>query len=222
MPDTSNSPNQASPLVIAIDGPAASGKSSVAKALAARHGIAYINSGAMYRAVTWSVLQAGIDPNDEEAVVSHLDDSPIDYTSRDGVAQFTIGGRDPGDDLKSAEVNELVSVVASHGEVRERLVAMQREFGKSGRIVMEGRDIGSVVFPDTPHKFYIDASEEVRRQRRQQEGFEDDLAKRDQMDSSRENSPLVVAPDATVVDSSNLSIDEVVDAIVAHMGDALS
>ena len=209
------------PLVVAIDGPAASGKSSVARALAAGHGLAYINSGAMYRAVTWSVLQAGIDPADQAAVLAHLDGAPIDYTNVDGVAQFTIGGKDPGDELKSAAVNDQVSTIASHSGVRERLVAQQRELGQTGRIVMEGRDIGSVVFPDTPHKFYIDASAEVRRERRQKEGFADDLSKRDKLDSSRKDSPLVIDPDATVIDSSALSIDQVVDTIVGHLGDAL-
>ena len=208
-------------LVIAIDGPAASGKSSVAKALAAKYGLSYINTGAMYRAVTWSALQAGIDPNDAASVVAHLDASPIDYTTHDGVASFSIGGRDPGVELKSAEVNQNVSLVASITGVRERLVAMQREFGKTGRIVMEGRDIGSVVFPDTPHKFYIDASEEVRRARREKEGFTDDLAKRDQMDSQREASPLVIADDAQVIDSSDLTIDGVVAAIAMLLGDVL-
>jgi cytidylate kinase len=215
-------PQAPAALVIAIDGPAASGKSSVARSLAARHGLAYINSGSMYRAVTWSVLRAGIDPADESAVIAHLDSSPISYSNRGGVAHFSIGGHDPGDELKSAAVNGHVSTIASHRRVRERLVAQQREFGRSGRIVMEGRDIGSVVFPDTPHKFYIDASEDVRRQRREREGFDDDLAKRDQMDSSREVSPLVIAPDAVLIDSSELSIDEVVDAIAARLGDALA
>ena len=211
----------ATSLVIAIDGPAASGKSSAAKALAARFGLAYINSGAMYRAVTWSALTAGIDPTDESAVTDHLDQTPIAYTTRDGVAEFTIGGHDPGDDLKSATVNQNVSVIASHSAVRQRLVTLQREFGQSGRIVMEGRDIGSVVFPDTPYKFYITASEEVRQQRREKEGFTDDLAKRDQLDSSRENSPLVIDPGAKVIDSSDLSLDQVVEAIAQHIGDAL-
>jgi cytidylate kinase len=208
-------------LVIAIDGPAASGKSSVAREFAARHGLAYINSGAMYRAVTWSVLRAQIDPADEAAVVAHIDASPISYSTQDGVAHFAIGGHDPGDELKSATVNDHVSIIASHQGVRQRLVAQQREFGQSGRIVMEGRDIGSVVFPDTPHKFYITASEEVRRQRRQNEGFDDDLAKRDKIDRSRKNSPLVIDPGAFVVDSSELTIDGVIDAIVAQLGAAL-
>jgi cytidylate kinase len=209
------------PLVIAIDGPAASGKSSVARALAARYGLAYINSGEMYRAVTWSVLQAGIDPADESAVITHLDACPIGYSTNDGVAHFTIGGDDPGDEIKSAPVNSHVSAIASIKGVRDRLVAIQRRFGNAGRIVMEGRDIGSVVFPDTPHKFYIDASEEIRRQRRQKEGLDDDLARRDRLDSSRQNSPLVIAPDATVIDSSELTVDGVVDAIASHLGATL-
>ncbi|MGI9240051.1 MAG: (d)CMP kinase [Verrucomicrobiales bacterium] len=208
-------------LVIAIDGPAASGKSTVARTLAARHGLAYVNSGAMYRAVTWSTLRAGIDPADQAAVLAHLDHTPITYSTDAGVAQFSIGGHEPGDELKSAAVNAAVSVIASHQGVRERLVALQRQFGTSGRIVMEGRDIGSVVFPDTPHKFYIDASEEVRRQRRQREGFDDDLAKRDKIDSTRKNSPLVIDPQATVIDSSDISIDQVVELVVSHLGDAL-
>ena len=175
----------------------------------------------MYRAVTWSVLNAHIDPTNESAVLAHLDANPISVTNRTGIAKFTIGGHDPGDELKSSAVNNNVSIIASHSKVRERLVAQQREFGKLGRIVMEGRDIGSVVFPDTPYKFYINASETVRQKRRAAEGFSDDLAKRDQLDSSRKASPLIINPDATVIDSSDLTIDQVVAAIVTHLGNDL-
>ena len=222
MPDATDPDTQRpSALVIAIDGPAASGKSSVARALAARHGFAYINSGSMYRAVTWSVLKAGIDPADETAVNAHLDAAPIAYTTRDGVAHFTIGGHDPGDELKSAAVNGQVSTIASHRLIRERLVTQQREFGQAGRIVMEGRDIGTVVFPDAKFKFFITASPEERARRRLAQPGETvdgatlakvaaDIAARDKMDSERKVSPLKPANDAILLDTTTMSIEQVV------------
>jgi cytidylate kinase len=201
-------------LIIAIDGPAASGKSSVAKGLARRLGILFVNSGAMYRAVTWSVAQAGIDPADKGAVIAHLNSINIEC-GLDGLdGTVLIDGVDPGDALVSEVVNDTVSAVASIPEIRATRVAKQRDYTKLGSLVMEGRDIGSVVFPDTLHKFYIDANEDVRRQRREAQGLTDDPTSRDKQDSTRKASPLKVADNATVIDSSYLTIEQVIDRVI--------
>ncbi|MEM0897740.1 MAG: (d)CMP kinase [Verrucomicrobiota bacterium] len=206
--------------VIAIDGPAASGKSTVSKSVAKRFGILYVNSGAMYRAVTWSVLRAGVDPAEEGEVTRHLHAISIETGINDGRATISINGVDPGIDLVSEEVNSSVSAVSKHASVRERLVAEQRKFADLGSLVMEGRDIGTAVFPGTPHKFFLDASTEVREARRRAQGIEDDLAARDKQDSGRKIAPLKVAEDAQIVDTSELSIDGVVDAICRALVEA--
>lgn len=199
---------------IAIDGPAASGKSTVARQLAERLGLIMINSGAMYRAIAWATLQHSIDPTDSEAVVSMLSKLEITCGVNDGQSTILINAQDPGEELRSDVVNSRVSQVAAIPEVRQLLVDKQREYLDIGSLVMEGRDIGSVVFPDTPYKIYIDASEEVRLARRSAEGLGDEVAKRDQQDSQRKTSPLVIAEGATVIDSSEMTIDEVVVAAI--------
>jgi cytidylate kinase len=205
-----------SPLIIAIDGPAASGKSTVAKRVAAALGIVFVNSGAMYRAFTWWVLQNGIDPHDLPAVLELLARTEFNCGEEDGVGTIGVGGVPmTRDELASTAVNAAVSPIAAIPEVRERLVAEQRRYASARGVVMEGRDIGSVVFPETPYKFYIDASPEVREQRRRAEGIDDSIAKRDRIDSSRKVSPLVVSGDALVVDSSHLTAEEVVAAVLA-------
>ena len=167
----------------------------------------------MYRALAWSVVRSAIDPEDAAAVVAHLAEIDISCGADAGVATLTVDGVDPGDGLRSQEVNDAVSAVAKIPEVREVLVAKQREFQGVADIVMEGRDIGTVVFPDTPFKFYIDASPEVRAARRRNEGSTDDLAKRDATDSKRKTSPLVAADDAISIDTSDMDFDEVVAAV---------
>jgi cytidylate kinase len=199
---------------IAIDGPAASGKSTVARRLAAELGLVMVNSGAMYRAVTWEVVRRGIDPGDPVAVVAMLDEITIECGVRDGQSTITIDGREVDEGLRSDAVNAAVSQVAAVPEVREILVAKQRGLLEVGDLVMEGRDIGSVVFPTTPFKYYIDASEEVRRRRRAAEGQNDEVTKRDEQDSRRRTSPLVVAEGARVIDSSEMSIEEVVECVM--------
>lgn len=203
--------------VVAIDGPAASGKSSVARALARRLGFAYVNSGAMYRGVTWFVLQKKIDPRDAASVLALLSGLKMECGLRDGVSTLRIDGIDPAAFLCDDAVNQNVSRVASVPEVRHALVARQREYALAHDLVMEGRDIGSVVFPDTPYKFYVDASPEVRARRRALQGQQDDLSARDRFDSTRRTSPLLVAEDAEVIDSSNLTIDGVVGEIVGRL-----
>ena len=210
------------PIIVAIDGPAASGKSTVAKRVAAELGCVFVNSGGMYRAFTWWVLQNGINPENTTEVLRLLTGTDFSCGEEDGIGTITVGGtRMTRAEMASTEVNANVSVIAAIPEVRERLVAEQRHYAERNGVVMEGRDIGSVVFPGTPFKFYIDASPEVREQRRRSEGITDSIANRDRIDSSRTASPLVIPEDAVVVDSSDLSADEVVETVMASIRERL-
>ena len=204
--------DQSNHFAVAIDGPAASGKSTVARRLAERLGLIMINTGAMYRAIAWATIQKGVNAQDACAVIDMLGEVDVGCDVRDGNSTVLIDGVEPGEALREDAVNQRVSKVAAIPEVRELLVAKQREYLNLGSLVMEGRDIGSVVFPDTPYKLYIDASEEVRLARRSAEGLSDVVSKRDEEDSKRKTSPLIVAEGATVIDSSEMGIDEVVEA----------
>ncbi len=208
-------------VVIAIDGPAASGKSSVARALARRIGFVYVNTGAMYRAFTWQVLREGVASADAEAVRRVLancqGEGRMECGVEGGESTIRMGGVDPSEHLASEEVNGNVSNVAAVPEVRRFLVDLQRCYAREWDVVMEGRDIGSVVFPETVHKFYIDASPEIRAQRRARQGLRDAIGARDRQDSSRAESPLLVAEGAQVVDSSLMSVEEVVGELVARL-----
>ena len=204
-------------LVIAIDGPAASGKSSVARALAHRLGLVYVNTGAMYRAVTWLAVSKDVPTADAGRVHQLLHFTEIECGVADGESTIRLDGIDPTPYLVSEEVNANVSAIATIAEVRRVLVAKQRAYASEHDVVMEGRDIGSAVFPDTPYKFYIDASPEVRARRRAAQGLQDSVAARDKVDSTRRTSPLVIAEDAHVIDSSNLTIDGVAGEIVGRL-----
>ena len=208
---------ESSHCVIAIDGPAASGKSSVARELARRLGFVYVNSGGMYRAITWHALKQGIDPNNSERVTASAAAASISCELVDNHSRVLIDNIDPEPHLRDDKVNKAVSLVSAVAEVRQIITSKLRDCARDHDLVVEGRDIGSVVFPETPHKFYIDASPEVRLRRRAAEGLVDEIAMRDRADSSRRASPLVIAPDARVIDSSNLTIDDVVGAIVRHL-----
>jgi cytidylate kinase len=203
---------------IAIDGPAASGKSTLARRLAARLGLIMVNSGEMYRAVTWELLRQGVDPGDRAAVVRALGSMDLECGVRDGCSTIRVGGVDPGPELRSERVNRNVSAVSAVPEVRERLVALQRGFLDAGDVVMEGRDIGTVVFPGTPFKIYIDASERVRNARRVADGESDAVGRRDAADSARSTAPLQVADGSAILDTSEMDIDQVVDAAVEILG----
>lgn len=204
--------------VITIDGPAASGKSSIARLVAQRLGRTYVNTGNMYRAMTWAVLQAGVDPKNADAVRAAAADIVIESPVVEGKTQICISGRTLTDaELNSDLVNRAVSLIASVGEVRDRLVADQRALAATGPLVMEGRDIGSVVFPDSPHKIYVDASEEVRASRRGAQGLTDQIAERDRMDKGRKNSPLVIPAGAVVIDNSHITLEEAVDQVIAAL-----
>ena len=199
-------------IAVAIDGPAASGKSTVAKTLAKRLGLIMVNTGAMYRAVAWATIQHAVDPADSVAVIGLLERVTFSCGVENNLSTVLVDGVDPGDALRQDAVNSRVSKVAAIPEVRELLVRMQRDYLEHGSVVMEGRDIGSVVFPDTPFKMYIDASEEVRRKRRAAEGIIDDPTARDKEDSKRKSSPLVIAEGAVVIDSSEMDVEQVVQA----------
>ncbi|HJX24932.1 MAG TPA: (d)CMP kinase [Chthoniobacterales bacterium] len=203
--------------VVAIDGPAASGKSSVAREIARRLGFAYVNSGAMYRALTWHILEHGIDPSATECVIGSIESAEITCDLQNNESRLLIDGVDPVDHLRDDRVNNGVPLVSRIPGVRQILVEKMREYARACDLVMEGRDIGSVVFPDTPYKFYLDASPEVRAQRRAAQGEQDAVAARDYADSSRSTSPLVMAEDAYFIDTSNLAIAQVVDEILREL-----
>ena len=206
----------AAPSVITIDGPAASGKSSIARLVAQRLGRTYVNTGNMYRAMTWAVLQTGADPRDAEAVRAAAAGIVFESPVVEGKTQVCVSGRVLSDaELNSDPVNRAVSFIASVAEVRDRLVADQRALTAIGPLVMEGRDIGSVVFPDSPHKIYIDASEEVRASRRGAQGHSDQIAERDRIDKQRKNSPLIVPQGAIIIDNSHITLDQAVDQVIA-------
>jgi cytidylate kinase len=209
--------HSASGIVIAIDGPAASGKSSVARELARRLNFIYVNSGAMYRAVTWHALKNGIEADDSLAIERHLSSLRIDCDVEHNQSRILIDGFDPAPHLNDDMVNRNVSLVSSVPNVRALLVAKMRDYARQHDLVMEGRDIGSVVFPNTPFKFYIDASPEIRWQRRAAQGQKDEIAVRDRADSSRPTSPLIIAKDAEVIDTSSMSINQVVDTILVKL-----
>jgi cytidylate kinase len=205
-------PATASHIAIAIDGPAASGKSTLARLLAQRLGLIMVNSGAMYRAITWKVLQENINPHDTAAVIALLERLAI-HCGHDGMmSTITIDGIDPGDALRAEVINAHVSAIAAIPAVRTKLIELQRGYLQHSSVVMEGRDIGSVVFPDTPYKIYVDAAEHVRAARRVKMGEVDSITQRDAADSQRSTAPLVVAQGASILDNSNHTIESGVTA----------
>ena len=216
---------------ITIDGPAASGKSTLAKQVADRLDAFFINTGDMYRALTWAALEKGIDINREQArIVNLLNDVNIRYVA-DHAKNLTLTCQGKAVEprlIRAPHVTEKVSYVASIPAVREWLVARQRESAELGLLVMEGRDIGTVVFPEAHYKFFVTASPEVRAMRRLAQDGEvpegvtvesvaADIAKRDELDMNREVSPLKQADDAVFIDTSKLSVDEATEKIVKHV-----
>ena len=209
--------------VVAIDGPAGSGKSTVARLVAEALALPALDTGAMYRALTWAVLDAGIDPVDAPAVIGVALALDLDVGP-----PVRVGGRDVNDAIRTPEVSAAVSVVAAVPEVRVRLVAAQREWIEAhGGGVVEGRDIGTVVAPDAVLKVYLVASEEERARRRQRQYDSSESAgeldatqaairRRDAIDSSRAASPLAAAPDAVVLDTTDLSVDGVVAEVLVR------
>jgi cytidylate kinase len=215
-------------LVVTIDGPAGSGKSTTARLVAARLGYTYLDTGAMYRAMTVKALKSGIDPRDEAGLAELARRTEIDVeTHPDGTRVF-LDGEDVTNDLRGPEVTRASSPVSAVRAVRKRMVELQRRVAAAGGIVAEGRDMGSVVFPRADVKIYLDANLGCRAARRKKEieeagkrvGLEiveEDLRARDIMDSSREHSPLVVPEGAVIVDTTDLTIEEQVDRVLGEV-----
>ncbi|MEI7593692.1 MAG: (d)CMP kinase [Actinomycetes bacterium] len=208
--------------VIAIDGPAGSGKSTVARALASRLGLEYLDTGAMYRSVAFAAIRRGIDP-DDVAPVAHVAMGLELRMSPDGTVM--VDGVDATIEIRGPEVTRAVSIVAANPLVREEMRIRQRAWAaKRGGGVLEGRDIGTVVFPDAELKIYLDASPEVRAMRRSNEvsdlAYETvatDLARRDALDQGRAHDPLREASDAIVIDTSEMTVDEIIAAVLSNL-----
>jgi cytidylate kinase len=200
--------------VIAIDGPAASGKSSVAQELSRRLGFVYVNSGAIYRAITWHILQKKIHPEESDRIAGALREADLTCRLQNNESRILIDEVDPGEHLRDDCVNKSVAGISQFPVVRQIVAKKLHEQAQTHDLIVEGRDIGSVVFPDTPYKFYIDASPEVRLQRRAAQGERDEIAIRDRADSLRLVSPLVIAKDAQVIDTSHLTIQQVIEEII--------
>lgn len=208
--------------VIAIDGPAGSGKSTVARSVAARIDLPYLDTGAMYRSVAFAALREGVDPDDVELVANLAERLDLDV---DPGGTVVVDGVDATIEIRGPEVTRAVSIVAANPRVRTEMRRRQREWAiERGGGVMEGRDIGTVVFPDAVLKVYLDAAPEVRAARRSKEvsdlSYETvaaDLARRDALDQGRTHDPLREADDAFVVDTSDLGVDEIVDVILARL-----
>ena len=203
--------------VIAIDGTAASGKSTFARQLAGRLGYVYINTGAMYRGVTWYLQQKNVPLRDASAVAQEVEAVKIETSLHEGELVFRIAGVDPLPHVREGQVNEGVSLVAQVASVRKLLVAEQQRLASQAPLVMEGRDIGTIVFPRTPYKFYLDANPEVRAQRRSQQGEIDVIQQRDALDKQRATSPLTRASDALFLDSGHATVEELVATALRHL-----
>jgi len=213
--------------IIAIDGPVGSGKSTTARKVAKELGFVYVDTGAMYRAVTLDVLNRGVDPEHEEGIKNVVAKSHVELLlNDDGSQQTMLNGVDVTERIRDLDVTRAVSAVSAMKPVREKMTVIQREIGRNGGIVMEGRDIGTIVFPDAEFKIYIDASIEVRAKRRYKElsakgiQIESDelireIMERDRLNTEREIAPLRKAEDAIYIDTSDMTFDEQVSAIIS-------
>ncbi len=215
--------------VVAVDGPSGSGKSTVSRRLAAALGARYLDTGAMYRALTWAVLDAGVDPRDAAGVLKVLGSADVQVTTDPAGPTVSVDGRRVDAEIRGPEVTATVSAVSAVPEVRVELVDRQRTIIGAGGIVVEGRDIGTVVAPDAVLKVFLTASAEARAQRRSAEqpsvdvaATQADLARRDALDSSRTASPLVQADDAVVLDTTEVGIDEAVEKLLALLSATVS
>lgn len=210
---------------IAIDGPAGAGKSSIAKLVAKKLSFVYVDTGAMFRTVAYYFLNQGKDPSDAEMVTEECEKISISIEYKDGAQHIFLDGTDVSTEIRQEEVGKNASVVAKNQAVRNRLLALQRQMAEKQDVIMDGRDIGTVVLPDAQVKIYLTASASVRAERRYKElvekgetcnlkKIEEDIIARDEQDMNREIAPLKQAEDAVLVDSSYMTIEEVVDKII--------
>jgi cytidylate kinase len=218
-------------LIIAVDGPSGAGKSSSSRLLAERLGFRYVDTGALYRVVGLRAVEKGVSADDDSQLAALCDHLSLQFLPEGNGVRILLGEREITTDIRRPEVSQMASKVSARPVVRQCLLAVQRELGKEGGVVMEGRDIGTVVFPDADVKFYLDASPEMRGRRRHAElqghGMTTDLretiqemAERDQRDRSRTHAPLQRAEDAILVDTTTLSLAEVVDLMLRRIQSA--
>ena len=214
---------------IAIDGPSGAGKSTIAKACAAKLGYIYVDTGALYRTIGVCAMRRGVDTKDREAVESVLPYADVSLKYVDGAQRVFLGDDDVSEEIRTPAASMAASDVSAVPAVRERLLDLQRELARNNNVIMDGRDIGTVILPDAQYKFFLTASAEVRAQRRVKELIEKgmevnyeetlaDIVKRDYQDSHRETAPLKQADDAILIDSSYMTIDEVVNFIISKIG----
>jgi CMP/dCMP kinase len=217
-------------LVIAIDGPSGAGKSTIAKRLARRLGYTYIDTGAMYRAVGWQSKREGVDPGDEPAMEQLCGRTEVSIQHDTDTQRVLVNGTDVTGEIRTPEMGMLASAVSKSPAVRARLLTLQRMLGEAGGVVMDGRDIGTVIFPRADVKFFLDASAEERGRRRwlelkekgldvDRDAITEEIRVRDLQDSSRAIAPLKRAEDARYVDSSAMTIDQVVEAMLSRIGE---
>jgi cytidylate kinase len=221
---------QADSAVIAVDGPSGSGKSSVSRGVATAFGLRYLDTGSLYRAATWWVLHNGADPTDADRVTAVVETAQIEAGTDPAAPTISVNGRNVATEIRSPEVTAAVSQVSAVPQVRSRLLTLQRELIGSGGVVVEGRDIGTVVAPDAEVKIFLTADPEVRGQRRHLESAHHDdatataqaLRARDAIDSNREVSPLRAATDAIEVDATHLNLDQVIMRVSGIVSERLN
>ena len=218
--------------VIAIDGPSGAGKSSVSRIVGQKLGYLHVDSGALYRIMTWQCIENGVDTSDPEAVAAFSEKVSIECRPEDGAIAYYVGGQPPGERIRKPDINAHASQVATVKAVRDRVTALLRGMTVHGNLVVEGRDITTAVFPDSPARFYLTASAEARARRRQKEEVEKGIANqseeavkasllaRDKIDSSRKYAPLKKADGAVEIDSSDLTLEQVVELVLEKVHEA--